>query len=60
MTNLADGKVTLSNIGSNLADGKLKIKIAVIRRISINNLKPKFRLVTEQLKPSFRLETRNK
>ena len=69
-TGLADGKIQIKDVATGIVDGLLKIVVA-IRRISIGNLKPSFRLITknqkptyrlvaEQPKPTYRLKTENK
>ena len=57
-TGLADGKIQIKDVATGIVDGLLKIVVA-IRRISIGNLKPSFRLITKNQKPSFRLITKN-
>lgn len=53
-TGLADGKIQIKDVATGIVDGLLKIVVA-IRRISIGNLKPSFRLITKNQKPSYRL-----
>lgn len=62
-TSNVDGKLKIKDTIKDLADGKISITgvaAAVIRRITIANKKPSYRLVTEQPKPAFRLKTENK
>ncbi|MCK5216353.1 MAG: hypothetical protein KAJ93_01095 [Methanosarcinales archaeon] len=62
-TSNVDGKLKIKDTITDLADGKISITgavTAVIRRITIKNKKPSYRLVAEQPKPAFRLKTENK
>ena len=62
-TSNVDGKLKIKDTIKDLADGKISITgaaVAVIRRISIANKKPSYRLVAEQPKTAYRLKTENK